>query len=458
MGKDKSTKVASGKSSHDKSSDKVKNAAISKPVESSKANGKSDKKSKKTAPPPPPESDSESEDDDDTSEGSSESDSENEVEAKPKTNGSAATKTNGHAKPAVNGKTNDSSDDNESNSGSDSEGSEDKAPAKAGQTAAVNGADTAGSSDEDSDDASDSDSSEGSDTKSEVKSAPTQQKRKADTVDAPAAKKAKTSVPANATGNLFIGNLSWNVDEDWLAREFEEFGEIKGCRVVTDRESGRSKGFGYVEFANVEDAVNAITAKKDAELDGRAMNVDYSVPRDQNASAGNNRDRADSRANKFGDSTSSPSNTLWVGNIAFSATAEAFQEAFGEYGTVTRVSLPTDRESGALKGFGYVDYASLDEAKAAYEGMKGYEMEGRALRLDYASARPDNGGDRGGGFRGRGGGRGDFGGRGGGRGFGGGDRGRGGRGGGRGRGGDRGGRGRGNFSTNRGMSDLCLDR
>ena len=44
------------------------------------------------------------------------------------------------------------------------------------------------------------------------------------------------------TANMFCGNLSWNVDEDWLTREFEEFGELSGVRVITDRDSGRSKG------------------------------------------------------------------------------------------------------------------------------------------------------------------------------------------------------------------------
>ena len=97
------------------------------------------------------------------------------------------------------------------------------------------------------------------------------------------------------------------------------------------------------------------------------------------------------------------------------------------------IRLPTDRETGAPKGFGYVEMESIEEATAAFEALQGADMAGRALRLDYAGARPENNdsprGGRGG-FGGRGGGRGGFGDRGG-------------RGGGRGRGGfgDRGGRG-----------------
>lgn len=129
---------------------------------------------------------------------------------------------------------------------------------------------------------------------------------------------------------------------------------------------------------------------------------------------------------------------------------ETVSEAFGEWGTILGVRLPTDRDTGELKGFGYVTFASVDEAKAALENMQGAEIAGRACRLDFSQPRPPNGeaGGRGGGFGGRGGGRGGFGARGGGRG---GFSDRGGRGG-RGRGGfgDRGGRGGRGGTTNRG--------
>ena len=60
------------------------------------------------------------------------------------------------------------------------------------------------------------------------------------------AKKAKKEEPTEATSdgvkNLFVGSLSWNVDEDWLTREFESFGELSGVRVISDKATGRSKG------------------------------------------------------------------------------------------------------------------------------------------------------------------------------------------------------------------------
>ena len=138
---------------------------------------------------------------------------------------------------------------------------------------------------------------------------------------------------------MFVGNLSWNVDDEWLYREFEEFGELTGARVVTDRESGRSKGFGYVEFVNAADAATALKAKKGTQIDGREANVDFSTPRDNSAP----KDRANNRAKDFGDSQSPPSDTLFLGNLSFGANEDMIGEAFGEHGTVVNVRLPTDQ-------------------------------------------------------------------------------------------------------------------
>ena len=178
-------------------------------------------------------------------------------------------------------------------------------------------------------------------------------------------------------------------------------------------------------------------------VDGRAINVDFAAPRKDEGGAGN---RANDRAKSFGDQASEPSDTLFVGNIAFDANEDIIAEEFGKHGTIQGVRLPTDQESGQPKGFGYVQFGSTAEAQAAFEALQGVAICGRPVRLDFARARASNGdsprGGRGGGGFGGGRGRGgDRGGRGGGRGRGGfGDRG------GRG-GGFRGGRG---GSTNRG--------
>jgi nucleolin len=154
-----------------------------------------------------------------------------------------------------------------------------------------------------------------------------------------AKKEISTDVEDAGSKNLFVGNLSWNVDEEWLLREFQEFGEVTATRIITDRESGRSKGFGYVEFKNSADAARALKAKKGALIDGREANIDFSTPRGENTAP---KERANQRAQNYGDSKNPESDTLFVGNLSFDANEDVVGEAFGEHGTVTNVRLPTD--------------------------------------------------------------------------------------------------------------------
>ena len=73
---------------------------------------------------------------------------------------------------------------------------------------------------------------------------------------------------------LFVGNLSWDTDDHKLRETFAQFGEISDAKVITDRYSGRSRGFGFVTFEVDEEADKAIAALHDTELDGRNIRVD----------------------------------------------------------------------------------------------------------------------------------------------------------------------------------------
>ena len=84
------------------------------------------------------------------------------------------------------------------------------------------------------------------------------------------------------SNKLFVGNISWNLDWKQLKDIFGEYGEVAFTRVVTDKETKRSKGFGFVEFVNAADAAKAKEALDGAEVDGRAIRVDFATekPRD----------------------------------------------------------------------------------------------------------------------------------------------------------------------------------
>ena len=72
---------------------------------------------------------------------------------------------------------------------------------------------------------------------------------------------------------LFVGSLSWNTTDDGLRDAFAQFGTVTDAKVINDRETGRSRGFGFVTFSDDEQAKSAMDAMNGAELDGRRINV-----------------------------------------------------------------------------------------------------------------------------------------------------------------------------------------
>ncbi|MGB3615298.1 MAG: hypothetical protein WBA10_16005 [Elainellaceae cyanobacterium] len=79
--------------------------------------------------------------------------------------------------------------------------------------------------------------------------------------------------------------------------------------------------------------------------------------------------------------------TIYIGNLSFQATEDDLRSVFVEYGTVKRISLPTDRETGRRRGFAFVDMDSESEEEAAIKELDGAEWMGREIRLNKAKPR-----------------------------------------------------------------------
>lgn len=88
--------------------------------------------------------------------------------------------------------------------------------------------------------------------------------------------------------------------------------------------------------------------------------------------------------------------SIYVGNLSYSVTQEDLSKVFSEYGTVKRVQLPIDRETGRSKGFGFVEMDTDREEIAAIEALDGAEWMGRSMKVNKARPREDKGGGRGG--------------------------------------------------------------
>ena len=166
---------------------------------------------------------------------------------------------------------------------------------------------------------------------------------------------------------IFVGRLAWSLDETRLAEAFSQFGQIQSTKIIRDRQTGRSKGFGYVEFASASDAKSALKLNG-TEIDGFAINVDLSQPRNvaqgSAAGRGSRGETYPSRSPASGQSSalthaasrppSVPSTTVFVGNLSFAASERDLWAAFAPCGIIKAVRLPRYHDTGKLKGYAYV--------------------------------------------------------------------------------------------------------
>ena len=95
---------------------------------------------------------------------------------------------------------------------------------------------------------------------------------------------------------------------------------------------------------------------------------------------------------------------IFVGNLSFGTSEDSIRSMFESYGTVDRVNIVTDRETGQARGFAFVEMSVDSEGIAAINGLNGRDLDGRTLNINEARPKPERGGGGGGGYRGGGGG------------------------------------------------------
>uniref|UniRef100_A0A8C2X3C7 RRM domain-containing protein n=1 Tax=Cyclopterus lumpus TaxID=8103 RepID=A0A8C2X3C7_CYCLU len=149
-------------------------------------------------------------------------------------------------------------------------------------------------------------------------------------------------------GKLFVGGLSSDTTDESLAEAFGKYGAIENCVVIMDRETNRSRGFGFVTYVNPEDAKDA----KDA-MDGKDL------------------DRT---------RVTNPEGKLFVGGLSFDTDNEMLRGAFEKYGAIENCVVIMDRETSRSRGFGFVTYVNPEDAKDAKDAMDGKDLDNRQIR------------------------------------------------------------------------------
>jgi RNA recognition motif-containing protein len=86
--------------------------------------------------------------------------------------------------------------------------------------------------------------------------------------------------------NIYVSNLSWGTKSDSLQDLFAQYGEVTSANIITDRETGRSRGFGFVEMANDEEGQKAIDELNETDFEGKTINVAVARPRTERSNRG----------------------------------------------------------------------------------------------------------------------------------------------------------------------------
>jgi RNA recognition motif-containing protein len=86
--------------------------------------------------------------------------------------------------------------------------------------------------------------------------------------------------------NIYVGNMSFDMNEEQLRKAFEGYGEVSSVNIITDRNTGQSRGFGFVEMADKDEGMAAISGLNGQELDGRTLKVSEARPRREDSNRG----------------------------------------------------------------------------------------------------------------------------------------------------------------------------
>jgi RNA recognition motif-containing protein len=170
------------------------------------------------------------------------------------------------------------------------------------------------------------------------------------------------------TKRIYVGNLPSHTTARDLTSLFEQVGRVVAVHIITDRDTGHSKGFGFVEMGS-EEAEKAILQLNRADLNGQPLAVSEARAHPQ---SGADRGRPPAR--------------LFVGNLPYNATDAELKEFFSSVGPVSSVSLPVERESGKPRGFAFVEFSDHAHAKEAVHRFHTQPFKGRSLVVNEARA------------------------------------------------------------------------
>jgi nucleolar protein 4 len=205
------------------------------------------------------------------------------------------------------------------------------------------------------------------------------------TADAEQPSNSSTAAPKEAARRqLFVRGLAPTVTTEDLTEYFSESYPIKNALVVLDKETRKSKSYGFVTFADVEDAQRAKDELNNTEIKGKKIKVDFAEARQREGEE--KRPKAGDRAKAEREQQIKDAQTpkLIIRNLPWTIkTPDDLQKLFRSYGKVNFVNLPK-KPNGELRGFGFVSLRGKKNAERAIQELNGKEIDERPIAVDWA--------------------------------------------------------------------------
>ncbi|PON38410.1 Splicing factor-like protein [Parasponia andersonii] len=182
---------------------------------------------------------------------------------------------------------------------------------------------------------------------------------------------------------IFVGDLASDVTDYTLQETFRgRFPSVKGAKVVIDRLTGRSKGYGFVRFGDETEQIRAMTEMNGVLCSTRPMRIGPAA--NKNAVGGQQYTKASYQNSQGGPNENDPNNTtIFVGNLDSNVTDDHLRQVFSQYGELVHVKIPTGKRCG------FVQFADRSSAEEALRLLNGTPLGGQNIRLSWGRS-PSN--------------------------------------------------------------------
>lgn len=183
---------------------------------------------------------------------------------------------------------------------------------------------------------------------------------------------------------IHVEGLPFDWTEEDLKKQFAACGEIQSVKMPTWHDSGRSKGYGFVTFADSNSVDEALKLNK-TEVDGRWLNVAL-------ATGASDSRKGNSKFQSFSSSPEEDCKTLFVKNLPYDVTEDQIGDTFSSYGKIESVRIATDQ--GRVKGFCFIEFEDSNSVKNVADASKKgttFSINGRDLVADYGNGKPKAG-------------------------------------------------------------------